>query len=130
MCCGTEAGSYLSLIDSCITQLKAQGPVKRLKKKMGGAADLKGARSEKHDKVGMPQARQHRYLVDQICLRDGCFDVARPGEGGAVQRQQREFFIDNLMVRIHCIIVMIKWTGFATWERQHPVLARDFRPLE
>jgi len=26
MCCGAEAGSYLRLIDSCITQLKAQGP--------------------------------------------------------------------------------------------------------
>ena len=26
MCCGTEAGSYLRLIDSCVTQLKAQGP--------------------------------------------------------------------------------------------------------
>ena len=26
MCCGTEAGSYLRLIDSCMTQLKAQGP--------------------------------------------------------------------------------------------------------
>ena len=26
MCCGTEAGSYLRLIDSCITQLKAHGP--------------------------------------------------------------------------------------------------------
>ena len=26
MCCGTEAGSYLRLIDSCITRLKAQGP--------------------------------------------------------------------------------------------------------
>ena len=25
MPCGTEAGSYLGLIDSCITQLKAQG---------------------------------------------------------------------------------------------------------
>ena len=24
--CGSEAGSYLRLIDSCITQLKAQGP--------------------------------------------------------------------------------------------------------
>ena len=24
--CGTEAGSYLRRIDSCITQLKAQGP--------------------------------------------------------------------------------------------------------
>ena len=28
ICCGTEAGSYLRLIDSCVTQLKAQGPSK------------------------------------------------------------------------------------------------------
>jgi len=26
MCSGSEAGTYLRLIDSCITQLKAQGP--------------------------------------------------------------------------------------------------------
>ena len=26
MCSGSEAGSYLRLIDSCITQLQAQGP--------------------------------------------------------------------------------------------------------
>ena len=26
MCCGNEAGSYLRRIESCITQLKAQGP--------------------------------------------------------------------------------------------------------
>ena len=26
MCSGSEAGSHLRLIDSCITQLKAQGP--------------------------------------------------------------------------------------------------------
>ena len=26
MCCGNEEGSYLRLIDSCITQLKAQEP--------------------------------------------------------------------------------------------------------
>ena len=26
MCSGSEAGSYLRLIDSCITQLKAHGP--------------------------------------------------------------------------------------------------------
>ena len=27
----------------------------------------------------------------------------------------REFFIDNLLVRIHFIIVMIRWTGLAPW---------------
>ena len=26
MCCGNEEGSYLRPIDSCITQLEAQGP--------------------------------------------------------------------------------------------------------
>ena len=28
MCVGTEAGSYFRRIDSCITQLKAQGPAR------------------------------------------------------------------------------------------------------
>ena len=27
-----------------------------------------------------------------------------------------EFFTDNLLVRIHLIIVMIRWTGLAPWE--------------
>ena len=29
---------------------------------------------------------------------------------------ERDFFIDNLRVRIHVIIVMIRWTGHAPWE--------------
>ena len=29
---------------------------------------------------------------------------------------KREFFIDNLLVRTHFIIVMIRWTGLAPWE--------------
>jgi len=32
--------------------------------------------------------------------------------------REREFFIDNLLVRIHCIIVVIRWTGLAPWEFQ------------
>ena len=31
-----------------------------------------------------------------------------------------EFFIDNLLVRIHFIIVMIRWTGPAPWEFEFP----------
>ena len=34
---------------------------------------------------------------------------------------ERTFFIDNLMVRIHFIIVMIRWTGLAPWEFEFPV---------
>ena len=28
-------------------------------------------------------------------------------------RAERDFFIDNLMIRIHFIIEMIRWTGLA-----------------
>jgi len=31
-----------------------------------------------------------------------------------------EFFLDNLLVRIHFIIVMIRWTGLAPWEFEFP----------
>jgi len=36
-----------------------------------------------------------------------------------VQRE-REFFIENLLVQIHLIIVMIRWTGLAPWEFEFP----------
>jgi len=35
---------------------------------------------------------------------------------GTGRLREREFFIDNLLVRIHFIIVMIRWTGLASWE--------------
>jgi len=34
--------------------------------------------------------------------------------------REREFFIDNSLVRIHFIIVMIRWTGLAPWELEFP----------
>jgi len=45
---------------------------------------------------------------------------------GAEQRlrvvvlREREFFIDNLLVQIHFINVMIRWTGLAPWEFEFP----------
>ena len=33
---------------------------------------------------------------------------------------EREFFIDSLLVRIHFIIAMIRWTGLAPWEFEFP----------
>jgi len=33
---------------------------------------------------------------------------------------EREFFIDNLLVRIHFILEMIWWTGLAPWEFELP----------
>ena len=35
---------------------------------------------------------------------------------GADAQREREFFIDNLLVRVHFIIEMIWWTGLAPWE--------------
>jgi len=35
-------------------------------------------------------------------------------EGIGLVRTERKFFIDNLLVRIHFIIVMIRWTGMNT----------------
>ena len=34
--------------------------------------------------------------------------------------EEREFLIDSLLVRIHFIIVMIKWTGLSQWEFEFP----------
>jgi len=35
---------------------------------------------------------------------------------GACPGREKEFFIDNLLVRIHFTTVMIMWTGLAPWE--------------
>jgi len=37
-----------------------------------------------------------------------------------LQAPEREFFIDNLLVRINFIIVIIRWTGFVPWEFEFP----------
>ena len=34
--------------------------------------------------------------------------------------EERYFFVDNLLVRIHFIIVMTRWTGLAPWEFEFP----------
>ena len=43
----------------------------------------------------------------------------RGSRGSERVRKERELFIDNLMVRIHFIIVMM-WTGLAPWEFELP----------
>jgi len=48
--------------------------------------------------------------------------------------REKEFFIDNLLVRIHFIIVMIRWTGLAPWEFEGPrdrvALPRNTHPVQ
>ena len=47
--------------------------------------------------------------------------IAAFKEKGA-SSQGTEFLIDNLLVQIHFIIVMIRWTGLAPWELVASVL--------
>ena len=46
------------------------------------------------------------------------------GEGQTTVRPsppEREFFLDNPLVRIHFVVVMIRWTGLAPWEFEFPL---------
>ena len=43
MCSGTEAGSHLRVIDSCITQLKAQGPSRTCNQSKEEEYEVEGA---------------------------------------------------------------------------------------
>ena len=50
--------------------------------------------------------------------------VRWPGTGATspspASAREREFFIGNLLVRIHFVIVMIRWTGLAPCEFEFP----------
>ena len=47
-------------------------------------------------------------------------DSERECECDKEKECNREFLIDNLQVRIHFIIEMIRWTGLAPWELEFP----------
>jgi len=44
----------------------------------------------------------------------------REGNHSRSASSEREFFIDNLLVRIHFIVVMIRWTDLAPWQFEFP----------
>jgi len=46
----------------------------------------------------------------------GAVHPARASSTSPEAGRERAFFNDNLLVRIHFIIVMIRWTGLAPWE--------------
>ena len=47
---------------------------------------------------------------------------------GTPHKLKRDFFIDNLLDRIHFIIVMIRWTCLARWEFEFPFPGSLFLP--
>ena len=48
------------------------------------------------------------------------YETPNPKPEARKQEREKEFLIDNLLVRIHFIIVMILWTGLAPWEFEFP----------
>ena len=57
------------------------------------------------------QAQLREVLVPRFVVLRHCRAALRPAWMGG-----GEIFIGNLLVRIHSIIVMIRWTGLAPWE--------------
>ena len=63
MCCGAEAGSYLRLIDSCITQLKAQRPSRTCNE------------SKEEEEEGMSSQLVVAFARKNNLVRVGVFDI-------------------------------------------------------
>ena len=57
------------------------------------------------------------WSLDTLLLGDTPTD---PGVVKGLGVAEREFFIDHLLVRVHFIIVMIRWTGLAPWDFEFP----------
>jgi hypothetical protein len=66
--------------------------------------------------VVLPGQEDEDAPRDTFC--DVRWDVRAPPK--QVPPLSREFFVDNLLVRIHSVIEMIWWTGFALWEFEFP----------
>ena len=77
-------------------------------------------------KVGAGVTHIHQAMMS--CQRVMAWNAFPWNIGTATDcHTEREFFIDNLLVRIHFIIVMIRWTGLAPWEhrRRHRLPHRE-----
>jgi len=56
------------------------------------------------------------HVLEDVCH----FDLHRIRFPVVPSAREREFFIDNLLVQIHFIVVMFRWTGLAPWEFDFP----------
>jgi len=78
MCSGAEAGAYSRLIDSCITQLKAQGPSRTCNE----------SKEEEEARMGPSGVRGRARLdMSEDSAHVGAIDLAfsQPGVGVALQ---------------------------------------------
>ena len=65
--------------------------------------------------LGAYRHQQSTWMRQESAMRSRHF-IAPPPTLPA----ERDFFIDNLLVRTYFIIVMIRWTGLAPWEFEFP----------
>jgi len=88
---GRRSTCWDVLTDSCITQLKAQGPCRTCNE----------SKEEEEGTCG-------DVLTGEASPEKSFIAAASTRACG-----ERDFFIETLLVRIHFIIVMIRWTGLA-----------------
>ena len=79
--------------------------------------DITGGRRRKRDAEEREERR--RWLLGQK-KKDEEEDTTADAQAHPLAEREREFFIDSLLVRIHFIIMMIRWTGLAPLEFEFP----------
>jgi len=146
-----KAGAHLlhdlSLFELCIREEEdVVLPDRRLRTARHGAVRGGGESrrrktpgTARHGAARLPGRAQHAVLpLDRVLPLDLRAEkiawTARQPHGKAAPRRRRrgaarspparDFFVDNLLVRIHFIIVMIRWTGLAPWELEFPFPGR------
>ena len=84
-----------------------------------GGLVFKAHRLLYHSTLGLRVVKKVWGLPGEDLPCGGCLE-------GAGFTSEKEFFIDNLLVRFHFIIVMIRWTGLAPWEFEWGLPGEDF----
>ena len=60
------------------------------------------------------------YMPGVTTCSESFYNIRSDRLGPPPTQRDREFLSDNLLVRIHFICVMIRWTGLAPWEFEFP----------
>jgi hypothetical protein len=103
MCCGTEAGLYLKLMDSCITQLKAQGPSRTCnesKKEEEKKKDL--MRPDTSSCSSCPSRTSRSYLPIVVCgFRFWVWGLACRVQGSGFRVDGSGSRVQGFRLRVH-----------------------------
>jgi len=110
ICCGTEAGSFLRLIDSCSTQLKAQGP-------------SRFCNERKEEEVGRIQSQPRDWVLpsssssSSLRLGPAFFFFFETGSCLLLQQFRRALFGTSGPPLRLCRIETPEWRGGPPWRQ-------------